>query len=124
MAANSPQARHILDALDRLDHPTADEVFLEVRRHMPKVSLATVYRNLAQLVDDGDARLRDIGGQMRYDRNTHPHVHIHDTRTDRLLDVPLTPKLREALDEIATAYLADHEDSIIELRGHLREKTP
>lgn len=32
-------------------HPTADDVYQQVRKKIPTVSLATVYRNLNQLAD-------------------------------------------------------------------------
>ena len=34
-------------------HLTADDVYAEVRRTLPRISLATVYRNLEKLVDAG-----------------------------------------------------------------------
>ena len=45
---NTAQRRAILSVVERLDdsHPTASEVFSEVRQAHPKLSLATVYRNL------------------------------------------------------------------------------
>ena len=34
------------------DHPTAEDVWVRVRRRLPRVSLGTVYRNLQRLVED------------------------------------------------------------------------
>ena len=55
-------------------HPTADEVYYHVRQEYPNISLATVYRNLAQLKEAG--RIRSVGtvaGQERFDADLHPH---------------------------------------------------
>lgn len=117
------QGRAIMDALETLDHPTADQVFAEVRQYMPNIGLATVYRNLDRLVAAGTVRLRDIGGIRRYDVNRETHLHVHDLHTDRLVDVPFTPELREALDAICDEYLADRDECIVEIRGILKEST-
>ena len=37
------------------EHPTADTVYLHVRKTFPKISLGTVYRNLNLLADTGEA---------------------------------------------------------------------
>ena len=34
-------------------HPFADEIYRRVRKKLPRISLATVYRNLQRLVEDG-----------------------------------------------------------------------
>ena len=34
-------------------HPTADQIYQRVRRHIPSISLGTVYRNLQKLVAEG-----------------------------------------------------------------------
>jgi len=46
--------RLILEAVRATDaHPSAAWVYQRVRKRLPSVSLATVYRNLRQLVDAG-----------------------------------------------------------------------
>lgn len=107
----------VLDAVHALDHPTADEVFDHIR---PQVSRATVYRNLAHLVDTGRLRLRDIGDQKRYDPHVAPHVHVHDAATGRLIDVPMTPALQEALADAVAGVLDTQQDVIIEVTGRIR----
>src|SRR5438132_10665168 len=56
-------------------HPTAEHVFAGVRRHLPNISLATVYKALEALVDAGlAARLADdAGGPVRYDGRPEAH---------------------------------------------------
>ncbi len=51
-------------------HLSADEVFLRVRRQMPGIGLATVYRNLELLKTSGHIRSLDVGdGKSRYELN-------------------------------------------------------
>ena len=37
-------------------HPTADKIFLEAKKSIPKISLGTVYRNLKQLEISGEIK--------------------------------------------------------------------
>ena len=64
--------------MGRKDHPTADVIYTNVRQQNPNISLGTVYRNLALLVEMGE--ILKIGpsedGKERYDGHTHPHSHF------------------------------------------------
>jgi len=58
-------------------HPTADEVYELVQRRLPRVSLATVYRNLEQMAEAGEIRrLGPVSSQRRFDGDTEPHYHV------------------------------------------------
>lgn len=57
-------------------HPTADWVFHEVRKDLPNVSLATVYRNLNLLVESGEISEVLCDGQLRFDANKDEHFHF------------------------------------------------
>ena len=59
------------------DHPTANEVYARVRRTLPRISLATVYRNLEELSERGVIlRVEFAGDQRRYDGCTEAHQHV------------------------------------------------
>ena len=63
--------------MTRHDHPTADEVYSNVRTEFPNISLGTVYRNLTLLADLGEiSRLRVGDGVDHFDADTHPHYHF------------------------------------------------
>jgi Fur family peroxide stress response transcriptional regulator len=70
-------------------HPSADEVFLAVRRQLPGISLATVYKSLETLVGCGLAvKLTYSDGSARYDGRTDPHHHARCLRCGKVLDIP------------------------------------
>jgi Fe2+ or Zn2+ uptake regulation protein len=70
-------------------HPTADEVFLHVRREVPGISLATVYKSLETLVGCGLAiKLPHGDGSARYDGRTDEHHHLRCLRCGIVLDLP------------------------------------
>ena len=51
-------------------HPTAAQVYAAVKEKIPNISLGTVYRNLAQLSQNGDILMLSVGeGCERYDGN-------------------------------------------------------
>jgi Fur family peroxide stress response transcriptional regulator len=58
-------------------HPTADEIFTNVRDDIPDISLATVYKALEAFVSAGAARKLQFGdGPARYDGRTDDHHHM------------------------------------------------
>ena len=70
-------------------HPNADEVFREVRNHVPGISLATVYKSLETLVSCGlAAKLTYSDGSARYDARTEPHHHARCVMCGTVVDVP------------------------------------
>ncbi len=78
---NTPQRRVILEELDALkSHPTAAELFVAVRKKLPRISLGTVYRNLEVLFEDGQInKLEWAGSETRFDAMLEPHLHIRCT---------------------------------------------
>ncbi len=87
------QREVVLAVVRRLDsHPTVDEVYDQVRRRLPRVSLATVYRNLETLSEQG--LIHKIGHcdiQMRFEADLHPHLHLRCIDCGDLRDAPLNP---------------------------------
>ena len=82
-------------------HPTAEQVFAAVRRHMPNISLATVYKALEALVDARLAnRIAGDHGPTRYDGRSEPHYHLRCQHSGEVLDLPLPydPALLDKLD--------------------------
>ncbi|MBN1917259.1 MAG: transcriptional repressor [Verrucomicrobia bacterium] len=87
----TPQRRVILEELRAcMAHPTAREIFDRVRMRLPRISLATVYRNLDSLSRQGIIRQMESGGvERRYDGDTLDHYHLRCVRCGRIEDAPL-----------------------------------
>jgi len=87
------QRRVILEELKRAtSHPTADKVYRAARRTLPRISLATVYRNLEILSGRGlIARLEATDGRRRYDGNVQEHYHVRCIRCGRVGHVHIKP---------------------------------
>jgi len=83
------QRRVILDEVRNTTlHPTATEVYELVRRRIPSISLATVYRNLELLCEQGLIQCLRGGDQRRYDADLTDHYHIRCTVCGRVDDLP------------------------------------
>ncbi|MFN7949010.1 MAG: transcriptional repressor [Blastocatellia bacterium] len=69
-------------------HPTAEEVFLAVKPKLPKISLATVYKNLEALVACGAAAKLTYGdAAARYEVRRDHHYHTRCLQCGSLTDL-------------------------------------
>jgi Fe2+ or Zn2+ uptake regulation protein len=75
--------------LDTEAHPSADQVFVEVRARVPMISRATVYNTLNLFVRKKLLRQLVIAeGRVVFDPNLEPHHHFVDDASGRIHDVP------------------------------------
>ena len=75
----------------RRDHPTADMVYLDIRKEFPNISLGTVYRNLSLLAQLGEIQKISVSdGPDRFDGRTKPHDHFFCKECGCVLDFQLT----------------------------------
>jgi len=66
-------------------HLTADELYERVKKFMPRISLATVYRNLEILSEAQIIRKLEISGrQKRFDSELAEHDHIYCVQCHRI----------------------------------------
>ena len=78
----------IFDALFQSNkHPSSEDIFHEVRKANPCISLGTVYNTLEVFAEVGLARkVPNPSGLMRYDAEVSSHNHIHLTDTNEIID--------------------------------------
>lgn len=88
MANYSKQREAVLAELrGRCDHPTAVQVYEGVRKVMPNISLGTVYRNLAGLVESGEILSISVGdGKEHFDGDKSLHLHLHCKNCGAIID--------------------------------------
>lgn len=73
-------------------HPTANEIYVEMRKNNPKISLGTVYRNLAMLTEMGIIlRLDTEHDSVHYDGCVAPHYHFVCNDCKRVVDLDIEP---------------------------------
>ncbi len=74
-------------------HLTADELYERVKKYMPRISLATVYRNLEILSDVKMIRKLEISGrQKRFDSELEDHDHIYCVECQRIDNLDIGQK--------------------------------
>jgi Fur family peroxide stress response transcriptional regulator len=73
--------------LSSKDHPSADQIYQEVKKQYPTISLATVYFTLDLLKDLG--LVQELGfsdRSSRYDPNTSPHINVICPKCGKIYD--------------------------------------
>lgn len=88
----SRQREEIKRCLDgRTDHPTAEMLYSELREKDPKLSLGTVYRNLALLTELGEIRKIPVSrGPDHFDGDTSGHFHFICRKCHQVRDLRMT----------------------------------
>lgn len=79
----------VLEVVDETrGHPCAEEVYAQVKKKLPRISLATVYKALGELRELGRLTVLPVSGKLRYDlEQGSPHHHLVCTRCRRVEDV-------------------------------------
>lgn len=94
----TPQRLAVLEAVQTLSHPDADEVYQYVVRLQPALSLATVYNTIDKLVQEGIVAVVYVDGRRHYDLRTDSHYHLQCMRCRKLEDIiPKQDPVREVL---------------------------
>lgn len=98
------QKKIILDYLRSVDtHPSAKGVYLAVKKKLPRISMATVYRVLKKLEERGE--IQEINCDVsRYDGDNSFHIHFICEKCRKVFDIPedddLLKKKRTKVGEI------------------------
>ncbi len=110
--------RIILEEIkDLTSHPTADEVYDNVRKRIPRVSLGTIYRNLEILSENGQIKKLDGGGnQRRFDGTTSNHYHLRCVVCGQIKDLTTHPlkEIDQAVFKLGDCEILDYK---LELAG-------
>ena len=88
---NTVQRQIILQAVQKLHyHPTAEEVYLEIKKEHPAISKSTVYRNLHQLTEAGEINQVLLSkSPERFDHRLSQHYHFRCKICDSIFDVDI-----------------------------------
>ncbi|MDR1885941.1 MAG: transcriptional repressor [Synergistaceae bacterium] len=74
----------------RTDHPSAEQIFMELKPEYPTLSIATVYSTTQLLSQASMIRILTIDEKKVYfDPNTKPHGHFMCRLCKRIVDIPI-----------------------------------
>jgi Fur family peroxide stress response transcriptional regulator len=69
-------------------HPTAEDIYKTVKVEYPSISLATVYKTLETLSENGLlSKVTELHDLARYDAEVSPHHHILCRKCKKVMDV-------------------------------------
>lgn len=69
-------------------HPTCEIIYKDLKDKMPKLSLATVYRNVKYLADNNLVlQIKGDDGKTHYDGNTTAHLHLICKECQKIYDI-------------------------------------
>jgi Fur family transcriptional regulator, peroxide stress response regulator len=69
-------------------HPSPEEVYERVRKKIPAISLATVYKTIHTFLNSGICGEVSVHhGSLRVDRNIRPHHHLVCTHCKAIVDI-------------------------------------
>lgn len=97
------------------DHPSADQIYLDVRAIDNKISRGTVYRNLNVLAHQGEILVVKLPHKDRFDFRLDTHYHLLCAGCEAVCDVPIP--YNEDLDNQAaekTGYTIDRHRAVFE----------
>lgn len=108
--------------MTRKDHPTADTIFMNIKKEFPNVSLGTVYRNLALLSERGEIlKLSYDGGADRYDATVDPHYHFVCQKCGRVIDLEMDSLDQQVKDAANANFPGQIDQSVIYFKGICEE---
>lgn len=118
----TPQRMSVYRVLYELHHPTAEEVWEQVHKLTPAITVATVYNTLEKLVASGlIEKVFTLDNKMYFDADTHPHHHLYDNRTHSISDIEesgLSELIRKHIKGIENLKNFELQDIKIQLIGH------
>ena len=86
-------------------HPNAAQLYERLRVQFPTVSLATIYKTLTLLKEEGEVLEIDLRNDSHYDGNKpFPHPHLICTKCEQIIDGDEIPSLAVINQDIEKAF--------------------
>ncbi len=82
-------------------HPTAEQLYILVRKELPSVSLATVYRNLNLLKNENSVITFDCeDNKEHFDATVKPHAHFRCSHCGEIEDIFFDDNVLKVLNDL------------------------
>ena len=84
----TPQRMYMIDEIEKSGHIDIDGLYESLKNIFPYISLATVYKNINSMVDNGFLTEVKIPGlKARYELSKDNHAHLFCTKCGELKDI-------------------------------------
>ncbi|MEM2115764.1 MAG: transcriptional repressor [Candidatus Woesearchaeota archaeon] len=98
---NTIQKIKVLEYLKKnKNHPTAEKIYEDVKKEIPSITIATVYRILNKLVKEQEIVKIQVNNTSFYDYIEEKHVHFICTNCNKIIDI-----YEKNLCEVLDSYL-------------------
>ncbi|MFP4644249.1 MAG: Fur family transcriptional regulator [Spirochaetales bacterium] len=85
----TPQRMMLLREIDAQGHLDVESLFQRAQSHFPSISLATIYKNVHTLSENGILREVPLSGKRSvYELKHAEHIHYHCTECGKVFDIP------------------------------------
>ncbi|MGC8502908.1 Fur family transcriptional regulator [Desulfurella sp.] len=86
----TPQRLHILSLIKQFGHMDIDELYLQIKKNYPYMSLATIYKNISVMVENGILNEIKIAQQKtKYELLADFHAHFICTNCKKIEDLDI-----------------------------------
>ncbi len=110
----TPQRLKIVESLNTYGHLNIDMLYREVKESHPNVSLATVYKNLAIMTQNGLLEEVKISGHKSvFEVKKAPHIHLHCSRCGKIEDIEIDLSYVKAEAEKRSGYIVSGSEAVM-----------
>jgi Fur family ferric uptake transcriptional regulator/Fur family peroxide stress response transcriptional regulator len=96
------QRINILEGIEKNGHMSVDDIYKEVSKVHPSLSLATVYKNMLLMLQNGIlVEVPIVGKKSKYELLKHDHMHLICTECEAVEDRNCLKSTDEILHEVA-----------------------
>lgn len=81
-------------------HLVIEDIVKKLREKFPKAWISTVYRNLDEMVKDGEiSKLNVLWGKGVYETNIWQHAHLIDNKSGKIIDIDANKITKDLIPE-------------------------
>ncbi len=92
------QRTGILKSIDNAGHFSIDEIYEDVKEHYPTLSLATIYKNIILMIQQGVIVEVPINGEKsKYELKKDDHIHLICKSCGKIKDKEITKEKEQIL---------------------------
>ena len=95
----TPQRLAILKELDTKGHASIEEIYETVKEMFPSISLATIYKNINALKEDGIISEICLHQKPKFEIDKSPHAHFICKKCGSVEDIPFEDIIKNDFDK-------------------------
>ncbi|WP_024787875.1 MULTISPECIES: Fur family transcriptional regulator [unclassified Lebetimonas] len=95
----TPQRLAILKELENQGHASIEEIYEKIKEMFPSISLATIYKNITSLKEEGIISEVCLHQKPKYELSKEDHAHFICKNCGRVIDVPLNKSIINDIEE-------------------------